>query len=727
MTEHLLQPAPSTNDRADRADTVEVADQALGPAVDTGVVRRSPSASARAAEATGCGHSHDHAAVSASAGPEVAPAGRSDGFGAVSLRRHTDGPDPLGGTSADPDVVGALRRRRGKGSPLPTEVANPMGQALGADLSAVRVHHDAEAGHIARSVQSEAFAYGTDVYFGAGRYQPSSSGGQRLLAHELAHVTTPEPGRSGVTIGRADDPAEKAADATADKVMGAIRRSALAPTTPLPAPAVSADGGAVVQRSILSWLKKKFSGKKTIPPPGKVTTPVQTTVGKATTLTTTAPTVATAPTTTAPTVATAPTTTAPTVATAPTTTAPTTAPVETPTETPTTPTSTTIAPQVSTSPTTAPTTAPDEEKATESTTAPTTDSTTVPTTEAVAPVVVLTPAEQAQKTYAEAVKGKATTDKKVGAKRLADLRLLLKTMPLDERDAISGDPDLLAAGKAFVGAYHYTSLLGALGVAKKGKSSTGAETNIHLSGKEADKRIGLYAKNHAHIEPFLTAATEAGKGGDGFVAIVDDTLWNDIYMETFADEAIGSEDEQTTNAYAQHNHDDKVAVINANRGTTSTAIHESMHRYSKDDFKNLVRSPFNEGVTEYFTRLLTDRNGEDATKGGPSRDNYDDNFAFTQAILPIFGSSLVAQEKGLAEVYFDGKTDLLQTKVKAKVKENKPKASAKALGEAWLDFLAKVKASDWDGARALVATAVVTAPTTPTTTTAPTPVGAGTK
>ena len=284
MTEHLLQPAPAANDRADRA---EVADQATGPVVDTVVVRRSRGAdSAQVAEATGCGHAHDHAAESAGAGPEVATAGRSDGFGAVSLRRHADGsegPDPLGGTAADPGVVGALRRRRGKGTPLPTEVANPMGQALGADLSTVRVHHDAEAGHIARSVQSEAFAYGTDVYFGAGRYQPSSSDGQRLLAHELAHVTTPEAGGSGVTIGRADDPAEKAADATADRVMGAIRRSPLAPTTSLPAPAASAGGGAVVQRNILSWLKKKFGGKKTTPPLGKAPTPT------APTPTTTAP------------------------------------------------------------------------------------------------------------------------------------------------------------------------------------------------------------------------------------------------------------------------------------------------------------------------------------------------------------------------------------------------------------------------------------------------------
>ena len=96
--------------------------------------------------------------------------------------------DPLGGTEAPRDVTAALRRRQGQGQSLPADLAENFGARLGTDLSGVRVHADTEADTISRSVQAAAFTHGTDVYFSSGAYQPASKGGQRLLAHELAHV-----------------------------------------------------------------------------------------------------------------------------------------------------------------------------------------------------------------------------------------------------------------------------------------------------------------------------------------------------------------------------------------------------------------------------------------------------------------------------------------------------------------------------------------------------------
>ena len=134
--------------------------------------------------------------------------------------------DSLGGAAIPPDVLSALRRRSGAGQPLPAQVSEPIGAELGHDLSSVRVHIDAEADSIARSVQSVAFTYGADVYFTAGSYRPHDPSGQHLLAHELAHVAqSGASGQSG-TVGRADDPAEIAADRTADRVVSALRRRA---------------------------------------------------------------------------------------------------------------------------------------------------------------------------------------------------------------------------------------------------------------------------------------------------------------------------------------------------------------------------------------------------------------------------------------------------------------------------------------------------------------------
>lgn len=56
------------------------------------------------------------------------------------------------------------------------------------DFSEVRVHTDAKAAESARAVNALAYTVGRDMVFGAGQYQPGTSGGNRLLAHELTHV-----------------------------------------------------------------------------------------------------------------------------------------------------------------------------------------------------------------------------------------------------------------------------------------------------------------------------------------------------------------------------------------------------------------------------------------------------------------------------------------------------------------------------------------------------------
>lgn len=144
--------------------------------------------------------------------------------GLAVLRESAGTADPLGGSAIPTEVVSALRRRQGGGSALPSQLADAGEQALGLDLSGVRVHTDPEAASIARSVQAVAFTHGSDIYFSQGTYRPSDPGGQRLIAHELGHVG--QPGGGGGVIGRADDPAETAADRSADTVLSALRRTA---------------------------------------------------------------------------------------------------------------------------------------------------------------------------------------------------------------------------------------------------------------------------------------------------------------------------------------------------------------------------------------------------------------------------------------------------------------------------------------------------------------------
>jgi hypothetical protein len=81
-----------------------------------------------------------------------------------------------------------LKTVRGGGEPLSAPVRGFFERGFGTDFSDVRVHTGKDAANSAQSIQARAYTVSQDVVFGAGEYAPHSSEGQRLLAHELAHV-----------------------------------------------------------------------------------------------------------------------------------------------------------------------------------------------------------------------------------------------------------------------------------------------------------------------------------------------------------------------------------------------------------------------------------------------------------------------------------------------------------------------------------------------------------
>src|SRR5690606_4830882 len=56
------------------------------------------------------------------------------------------------------------------------------------DFSGVRIHTDATANRLNRDMSAEAFTYRQHIAFAAGRYNPGTNAGKRLLAHELTHT-----------------------------------------------------------------------------------------------------------------------------------------------------------------------------------------------------------------------------------------------------------------------------------------------------------------------------------------------------------------------------------------------------------------------------------------------------------------------------------------------------------------------------------------------------------
>jgi hypothetical protein len=120
---------------------------------------------------------------------------------------------------AVPPIVHQVLRSSGK--PLPGSVRAMFESRFARSFDNVRVHTDSRAALSARAIQAQAYAVGNNIVFGEGAYAPHSPAGQRLLAHELAHVAQQRlaapPGN--LRVGDAHDPAEHDADRAADAVM----------------------------------------------------------------------------------------------------------------------------------------------------------------------------------------------------------------------------------------------------------------------------------------------------------------------------------------------------------------------------------------------------------------------------------------------------------------------------------------------------------------------------
>jgi hypothetical protein len=111
----------------------------------------------------------------------------------------------------------------GPGQPLAAGVRSFMEPRFGRDFGGVRVHTDVASGLAARAVGARAYTIGQDIYFGAGRYNPATPEGGRLLAHELTHTIQQAHGRveraPDDPIDAPDAPLEREADRVATGVL----------------------------------------------------------------------------------------------------------------------------------------------------------------------------------------------------------------------------------------------------------------------------------------------------------------------------------------------------------------------------------------------------------------------------------------------------------------------------------------------------------------------------
>lgn len=100
---------------------------------------------------------------------------------------------------------------------LSRESLDRYGHYFGTDFARVRIHCDARSAVLCESYEARAFTHGNKIHFNRREYDPVSSKGQKLLAHELTHV---------VQQGAVPPLAKKSEPDTNMKIRPTFRRSA---------------------------------------------------------------------------------------------------------------------------------------------------------------------------------------------------------------------------------------------------------------------------------------------------------------------------------------------------------------------------------------------------------------------------------------------------------------------------------------------------------------------
>lgn len=214
-------------------------------------------------------HRHDHehseaeqdtAAPSRSEAPDpmlmkAAAAGRTDVLGPKGLLgiQRAAGNGAAASVAAEEERSPVLDVLSGSGQALDEPVRQDMEARMGHDFSDVRVHTGDSADKSAKSVSAHAYTVGSNIVFQRGTYDPDSSSGKTLLAHELTHVVQqrngPVEGTSqgnGVQVSDPSDRFEREASANAEAVMSkpaAVQTAATGATAAAPVAAVQRHAG----------------------------------------------------------------------------------------------------------------------------------------------------------------------------------------------------------------------------------------------------------------------------------------------------------------------------------------------------------------------------------------------------------------------------------------------------------------------------------------------------
>ena len=89
---------------------------------------------------------------------------------------------------ASSSLSNRIEGKAGKGKKMPKGIKTEMETSFGKDFSQVNIHTDQDAITMNKELGAQAFTHGKDIYFNSGKFNPESTQGKHLLAHELTHI-----------------------------------------------------------------------------------------------------------------------------------------------------------------------------------------------------------------------------------------------------------------------------------------------------------------------------------------------------------------------------------------------------------------------------------------------------------------------------------------------------------------------------------------------------------
>ena len=261
---------------------------------------------------------------------------------------------------------------------------------------------------------------------------------------------------------------------------------------------------------------------------------------------------------------------------------------------------------------------------------------------------------------------------------LSDLEPVLNAATSDEKTAVCSDEKLLTRAEGALGKDPYLTFITRIGMNQPPTTVELAEGGKeHTAPAKADEII------RDKMSAYVTEAVKKGRKIEGQVGIVAGSDWDRAGVAHYGDQvwhrATPTPKKNVINGFV----DGSGRVwVERNSGNPGTVIHEGLHKYSDGAVLSTMGFNTNEGMTEYFTRLI-------CADLGITRGNYANNHDLVTTL-----ATTVTTKEVIASSYFDGKIDDLKNafiKYRTDTKADTPELAA----QIWNIFVARMGSGAW--------------------------------